>query len=589
MRRKNNNNKALAIHQPCPKCGSSDSLAIYEDHSYCFSKCGWIRGGGSAELGGGDLTSVKTYNPQGCFDKKFLTSGKDRGIISLSNTSRDTIGVPIESLPNEYDIITNNNKPKDNLRYMNKDYKLETIAHRGLTKETMERYGIKYRVDSDGLPFACQFECGDDARKVRPTEKKTFHWEGNAANRLPLFGMDKFPSGSAKAITITEGEYDAASVYQMMGSKYPAVSITSGCNGAARDCSQAFKYLNSFELIYICFDNDEPGREAAKQVAELFDVNKVRIVQLDETLKDANEYLQKNREQAFNKCWWGSKQYLPQGVISTYEDIRSVLSGTRTANIADYPFPTLNDMAYGIRTKEIALFTAMEGIGKTEVFRAIEHNVLKTTDHNIAVVHIEEEDKRSVQGLISYELGYPCHLPDYSASVDEQLEAYSKLVRRDGRVFYYSHFGTDDADAILDVIRYLVVSCGCKLVFLDHITMMVTGLREEDERRLLDYVSTRLAMMVHQHDFALIMISHINDDGKTRGSRNISKVAHLHVQLDRDKLAETLEARNTTKLTVHKNRFGYKTGDAGYLIFDPHTFTVKEKTLDNTQESVSPF
>src|SRR6056297_2465462 len=28
---------------PCPKCGSSDSLALYEDHGgYCFSNCGYI-------------------------------------------------------------------------------------------------------------------------------------------------------------------------------------------------------------------------------------------------------------------------------------------------------------------------------------------------------------------------------------------------------------------------------------------------------------------------------------------------------------------------------------------------------------------
>lgn len=568
---------ALAVHLPHPKCGSSDALSVYEDHTYCFS-CGRYE-----KVDG----------------KKYLTNDENYGKISLSNTYRDTLGNTLSVLTKDnYNDNNNRSSLRDTLSNtlgdssrLTTNYVTETIAHRGLTKETMKFFGIHYRVDpSTKEPVAAVFECGEGEAKVRRLDRKLFFWEGKGSNRLPLFGMDKFPAGCAKAVTITEGEYDAASVYQMMGSKYPSVSVTNGSSGAAKNCSDAFKYLNSFELIYICFDNDAPGTSAAKEVAELFDVNKVRIVNLDGKYKDANEYLQEGKDQAFNKCWWGSKQYLPSGVISTFEDIRTVLSGQRTDSIAHYPFPTLDEMAYGIRTKEVVLFTAQEGIGKTEVFRAIEHKVLKETDHNIAIVHIEEEDKRSVQGLISYELGYPCHLPDYSASVDEQLEAYSKLVKRDGRVFYYSHFGTDDADAILDVIRYLVVSCNCKLVFLDHITMMVTGLREEDERRLLDYVSTRLAMMVHQHDFALVMISHINDDGKTRGSRNISKVAHLHVQLDRDKLAETLEARNTTKLTVHKNRFGYKTGDAGYLLFDPHTFQIKEKNLeDATSQSVSPF
>ena len=119
--------------------------------------------------------------------------------------------------------------------------------------------------------------------------------------------------------------------------------------------------------------------------------------------------------------------------------------------------------------------------------------------------------------------------------------------------------------------------------------MMVTGMEgNDDERRKLDYLSTRLAMMVHQYDFSLILISHINDDGKTRGSRNISKVCHLQVQLDRDKLAETFDARHTTTMTVLKNRFAYKTGNGGYLLFDPKSFIIKERSVE-TPQPISPF
>ena len=28
---------AIETHQPCPDCGSSDALAVYEDHTHCFS------------------------------------------------------------------------------------------------------------------------------------------------------------------------------------------------------------------------------------------------------------------------------------------------------------------------------------------------------------------------------------------------------------------------------------------------------------------------------------------------------------------------------------------------------------------------
>jgi twinkle protein len=233
-------------------------------------------------------------------------------------------------------------------------------------------------------------------------------------------------------------------------------------------------------------------------------------------------------------------------------------------------------MTYGIRYGEVVLLKAMEGIGKTEIFRAIEHHVLKTTDSNVGIIHLEESKARSVKGLAGYELQAACHLPDSPISNDEIKSAYRKLVKRDDRLHIYSHFGSDDPDTILGTIRFMVSACNCKYVFLDHITMVVTGLQGEDERKALDYISTRLKMMAKELDFALFLISHVNDEGQTRGSRNISKVADLIISLHRDILSDDPVIRNTTQLVVEKNRFGSKTGNGGKLIFDPSSFMILE-------------
>ena len=118
--------------------------------------------------------------------------------------------------------------------------------------------------------------------------------------------------------------------------------------------------------------------------------------------------------------------------------------------------------------------------------------------------------------------------------------------------------------------------CGCKRIFLDHITMVVSGLAGDDERRALDYISTRLAMMVEELDFTLFLISHVNDEGQTRGSRNIGKVADLRIDLHRDLMAENEIARNTTKLVVTKNRYAGRTGPTSNLYFDPDTYVLSE-------------
>ena len=107
--------------------------------------------------------------------------------------------------------------------------------------------------------------------------------------------------------------------------------------------------------------------------------------------------------------------------------------------------------------------------------------------------------------------------------------------------------------------------------------MVVSGLNEDDERKVLDYLSTRLAMLVQELDFGLILVSHVNDDDKTRGSRNISKIANVWLHLNRDVDAEDNLERNTTYVRLKKNRFGAHTGPACRLFFDPTTFKISQR------------
>lgn len=445
---------------------------------------------------------------------------------------------------------------------------------RNIPSSVRKFYGAWANEGVVGYPYS-----NEAAHKLRMVENKQFIWHG-AAKEASLFGMELFAKSSAQAITITEGEEDAMACFFMQGSKYPCVSVRSSST-ARVDCERAYEYLNSFEKIYLCLDADEPGRKAAKEIASLFDPNKVYLVELQGgDLKDANDYLKARKEQEFIKLWWAAKRFIPRNIVAGYEQIKDVLGKAEQPSLASYPFATLDEMAYGIREGEINLFTAQEKVGKTEIMRAIEAHLLKTTDYNLGIIHLEEQDKRTIQGLISYELKLPCHLPDSGVSVDDQLKAFETLTRRDGRVYVYGHFGSDDPNSILGVIRYLVSVCHCKFIVLDHITMLATGFESDDERRKLDYISTRLAMLTRELKFTLFLVSHVNDDGKTRGSRNISKIADLIVHLERDIEAASLDERNTTSLTIKGNRFAAKSGPAGYLWFDPKTYTVTEKTID---------
>lgn len=452
------------------------------------------------------------------------------------------------------------------------EYTFEYLPWRGVSKETMAFFGVQTAVDTAGKPthLRAPFLHGVQNRLI---EAKKFWSEGDMSTPQ-LFGSDKFKPTSARAITITEGWLDTLSVYEMLGT-YPVVSVRSASSARA-DCKAMYEFLNSFDRIYLCFDNDAAGQKAKTDVASLFPFNKVYDVKLL-SHKDANDYLTNDGQKEFKNAWFNAQRFLPEGVVSSRSAFKDLLLTKKKEAIATYPFKTLQAKTYGIRTGEAVLFTALEGIGKTEIIRAIEYHLLKTTKENIGIIHLEEDKSRILHGIVGYELQTPAHLPDSQVSIEEAVKALDSAIGKDDRVHLYTHFGTDDPDVILEVIRFLVAVCECKFIFLDHITWLATSQEEGDERKKLDYISTRLIQMVQDYDFALFFVSHINDDGKTRGSRNIGKVANIRVDLSRDLTTDNEELRNTTYLTISKNRFCGDSGPAGKLLFNRDTFTVSEK------------
>lgn len=553
----------IKAHQPCPDCGSSDAMAVYDDHTYCFA-CLTHTVGHEGESPAEPRSLADIIDP--------IVEDTETGSTApvISNGSFD---LPTIKSPSTANVVAPSPPPASYLSY------------RGVTADTRRFYGAHFRGE-DRIVYPYPTPAGV-AKHIRTLNPKGFYWE-EMTEGATLWGKNLFAKGSAKAITITEGEEDAMSVYQMQGSKYPCVSVRSS-GQAAKDCALEYDYLNSFDKIYLCLDNDDPGRKATREIAVLFDPNKVHIVEFSDGFKDANDYLKASKEQEFVKCWWAAKKFVPRNIINGYDQIKEVLQRVGSSGIATYPFPTLQDMTYGVREGEINLFLALEKVGKTEIMRAIEYHLLTTTDHNIGIIHLEEDEKRSVQGLLSYDLNVPVHLPDSGVSLDDQLKAYERITKRDNRLHFYTHFGSDDPNNILGVIRYLVTVCKCKFLFLDHITMLATGYENDDERRKLDYLSTRLAMLTRELKFTLFLVSHVNDHGQTRGSRNIAKIADLIVSLHRDPEAESFDTRNTTSLTVKGNRFASKSGPAGYLFFDPTTYKIKEKTIDDVVTPEEPF
>jgi predicted ATP-dependent serine protease len=269
-----------------------------------------------------------------------------------------------------------------------------------------------------------------------------------------------------------------------------------------------------------------------------------------------------------------AKKYTPDSILSTFDEFRKAISAHEEQKVSSYPIQSLNDMLGGIHQGEVIIVKGAEGLGKTELFRLIEDHLLRTTNMPFGIIHLEENAGTTIQGIVSYYIKDKVSLDDGIHDDKFVFDMFTEAVGNDeSRLMLYNAFDTEEERVFLDNIRFMVTVGGAKGIFFDHITWMATGSsQDEDERRKLDRISQKLANMARELGFFLFMISHVNDDGKTRGSRNITKVANTVIHLERNKEHPSPDERNKMHLTVEKaRRRGCQTGPAGYLMFDPST------------------
>jgi twinkle protein len=462
------------------------------------------------------------------------------------------------------------------------NFTYEYLPWRGVSKETMQFYGVKTKIDKDGKPISLSFDYPNSASKVRLLDRKEFYSVGEIG-KAGLFGRDKFDPLAHKSITITEGELDALSAYQILGT--PCVSI-SGASSGVRDCSRDFAWLRSYEKVYLCLDSDAPGRECAAGIARMFDAGQVFDVLRLSKRKDANEYLQAGEETEFRSMWYSARKYLPETIVSSLSDFQTLLEVEPEQGVPYYSFPKLTELTYGIRRGETVLVTAQEGVGKTEFLHAVEHGILRNSEWNIGGFFLEEPPKRHLQALAGIELRRPVHLPDSGCNVAEVTSAVRTVLEKDDRLFLDSQFGGVDLEHLLGDVRYLVTGCNCSCIILDHVSLGAALGEADTERKNLDNFFTKAETMVKELDFSFIIVSHVNDFGQTRGSRWGGKMADIRIDLARD----VANGSNVLDIFVSKNRFAGRTGHAGSYTFDPYSRSysmVNSGANDNEPEDKS--
>jgi twinkle protein len=510
-------------HDPCPKCGSSDANAVYDDgSSHCFS-CGHH--------------------------------------VFASDDNKEKVIVE---------------KPKKALYY---EGEFRPLTERKIDETTAKFFKVK-KDDKGNIIYPLYNRDGEVvATKIRRAgDDKSFAISGDFA-KSTLFGMHCFGTGG-KYLTIVEGQDDAMAAYKMMGSKWAVISVHSA-SSAVKDVLANIDYIESFEKIKLVFDSDEVGRKAAMAVAEKLSPGKAEIVSL-QRYKDANDYLRAGSADKFQAEWWESKTFTPAG-IKSFSDIFEEFESRVNTEIIPLP-DFLGHVKYmfngGLARGEITTVVGDTSIGKTTFVNNLIAGILEASeDSRVLYLGLETTLGELVAKMLSMHLEQ--NVEGSGLSMSELRDKFNDIPWKD-RLKIVDHRGSIDPEELLQKIRNAIVAFDCNVVVIDPLQQALPNSENDTVRQFMD----SLLKLASQTKAAFLLTSHVRkrdtknahdiSEDDALGSSAIKQVSFNLILASRDKLSDNEVERSSIKLVVAKNRRVGRTGEGSWLFYNDKTLRLEE-------------
>lgn len=545
-------------HTSCPKCGSSDANAIYEDGgSYCW-KC--------------------THTVLSEDYKNSLKKGKGNKPMEQPKKSKE----PITERQKE--------TVKENTAFIDTEY-------RSIRGETYKYFGVRHELDESTLEPTKQYYPITQASelvgyKIRELPKTFGQSIGRTGSECDLFMQFRCKPG--KYVIITEGEIDALSAYQMMSDynkskgwdfETSVVSPTTGAMSSKQVAGQ-YKFFDQYEKIILCYDNDKAGREGTEELVKVLPKGKVYIMNM--RMKDANEYLKSGNESAFIKDFWDVQKYVPVGVVGS-NNISSAMR--EELSVEKIPLPPFMHklqamMSGGIPLGRIVNLGSASGTGKSTIVDEVIYYMLFNSPHMVGIVTLESTVGQYGVKLLSRHITKKIERlskDDASALLDS--DEVKKKERElfdleDGSARFYLVDDRDaDSTSLKDAIENIIISCGCKVIVLDPVSDVISALPLDEQDDFMRWQKG----MVKSHNVTFINVCHTRKTqsgqkaGSTGadlheediiGSSSLYKSAACNLMFTRNKESEDPIERNTTIMKATKIRWTGETGIAGKYYYD---------------------
>ena len=429
--------------------------------------------------------------------------------------------------------------------------KKPTKMYRGIKAETLARFGVF--VDNSGrivFPYhdATQTLIG---YKTVKANSKDFRWGCKAGTGM--FGVKA--AHSKYRLFITEGEFDAMALKDLTGDC--AVSISCGAKSLIKEYRALLPFIESFEDVFICIDNDEQGKLAAKSLKEsgIVDLTKVHFVDVPESIegepcKDVNDVLQAARKhdfasakRRFMDAVYASKNTVPETIYDSGaladEVIADILGENETEEIST-GIDALDAALGGWRMGEMTTILAPTSIGKSTFSRAIVASLVNR-GHKCLLFSLEETPKVATRKIIELVKGEEIH----HAQTREEKVRLAKEVT--DLLVVHNQNGQLSPEAMAKDIDFGVRGKDVSFVLIDNLTRAIDHSEPYNStNKFLDKL-TEVTTRLNIHSFCVSHTKRTNDSTaaptiqEARGSGLIEALSSNIISLGRKREEDVMD------------------------------------------------
>lgn len=476
-----------------------------------------------------------------------------------------------------------------------KELPIRGFKERNIKKEISDFFGVKVSYNDNGAIEAHYYPYDNGkSYKVRKVATKEFFSVGSIKG---LFGRELW-AGAGKRIIITEGELDAMSYAQacLLESKkiWPVVSLRSATTGL-QDLLEEREWLRGYDEVILAMDNDKAGADALSKVIKIIGVEKVKVVSYPKGCKDFSDILSKKdpetevadlaqNSKILMRCIWDAVAYKPAGIL-TKEELKEQMHALDKEPSVSYPacMSGAQTKLKGMRLGQIALYISGTGSGKSTLIREVVLHLLESTpiEDKIGIISLEETPGETARSMASMHLRK--NLANEEITEEELNKGFDAVFNTD-RVIVLDHQGSINDASIVDQMEYMALM-GCKYLFIDHITILVSeGASDLKGNEAIDKIMNDLLRVVKKHRVHIGLVSHLRkslaggtsfEEGRLpslddiKGSGSIKQVSMDIIAFARNMAHEDENVRNHVLMSVLKCRSTGLTGPVvgAYYVF----------------------